>query len=315
MALQMILCLETNKRSATDYVYIKDTINRFFCLDNKIKISPIYMNGKSNYNSNKVKKEIAKLCKDYVIGETRVIYVIDTDAYEVEFYHSKELQDIHSNPNNFGLEADPVYDELNERNIGYQAKFFDNRPDYGKILDSAKKVVEYYPGKVDTVFLYCNKPLDINAKRYVEAVNILQEAEISIELITDDAILDRVRKYPYLGIYYFGYRTIEHEWFVKHTNYMLSNLGDRFNNGFNVDAKYSKYLSLFLHDKSAVDYLNGKKKKLIEELDNLDYGYEKYDRFIKELRKALDSLPDVCEDNILDVFKWYDEIQEIILPL
>lgn len=32
MALQMILCLETNKRSATDYVYIKDTINRFFCL-------------------------------------------------------------------------------------------------------------------------------------------------------------------------------------------------------------------------------------------------------------------------------------------
>lgn len=94
MALQMILCLETNKRSATDYVYIKDTINRFFCLDNKIKISPIYMNGKSNYNSKKVKKEIAKLCKDYVIGETRVIYVIDTDAYEVEFYHSKELQDI-----------------------------------------------------------------------------------------------------------------------------------------------------------------------------------------------------------------------------
>lgn len=221
---------------------------------------------------------------------------------------------IHSNPNNFGLEADPVYDELNERNIGYQAKFFDNRPDYGKILDSAKKVVEYYPGKVDTVFLYCNKPLDINAKRYVEAVNILQEAEISIELITDDAILDRVRKYPYLGIYYFGYRTIEHEWFVKHTNYMLSNLGDRFNNGFNVDTKYSKYLSLFLHDKSAIDYLNGKKKKLIEELDNLDYGYEKYDRFIKELRKAVDSLPDVCEDNILDVFKWYDEIQEIILP-
>lgn len=50
MALQMIFCLEANKQSASDYVYIRDTINRFYKLNNKIKIATIYMNGKSNYS-------------------------------------------------------------------------------------------------------------------------------------------------------------------------------------------------------------------------------------------------------------------------
>lgn len=74
MGVQIILCMETNKSAATDYVYIKDTINRFYICTNKTKITPLYMNSKSRYSSKDVVKEIQRLTKEYVIGETRVIY-------------------------------------------------------------------------------------------------------------------------------------------------------------------------------------------------------------------------------------------------
>lgn len=94
MAIQMILCMETNKKAATDYVYIKETINRFYICNNKYRLSPIYMNSKSKYNSKDVIKEIKKLTKDYIIGETKVIYCIDTDSYEVDVNHAREFTEI-----------------------------------------------------------------------------------------------------------------------------------------------------------------------------------------------------------------------------
>lgn len=54
MAIQVILCMETNKRAATDYIYINETIKRFYNCNNKIKISPVYMNNKTRYNSKDV---------------------------------------------------------------------------------------------------------------------------------------------------------------------------------------------------------------------------------------------------------------------
>lgn len=169
-------------------------------------------------------------------------------------------------------------------------------------MHSAKKTVEYYAGKVNVIFLFCNKPLKIDANGYVDTVNILQSAGICMEPITDNVVLDLVRKYHYLGLYYFSYQSIDHDWFVKHTNYMFSNLANRFNKKFNVDTKTSLYLSLFIHDKDAPYYLNGKKKNLIKELNNLGYGFEKYNQFIRTLREAVLSFTDVCEDDILDLY-------------
>ncbi len=93
MAIQVILCMETNKRAATDYIYINETISRFYSLDNKIKISPIYMNNKMRYNSKDVVRKVHGLIKDYG-GGTRVIYCIDTDSFEVNQDHARELKEI-----------------------------------------------------------------------------------------------------------------------------------------------------------------------------------------------------------------------------
>ena len=62
--------------------------------------------------------------------------------------------------------------------IGFQAKFFDVDIKYTKIKESADKIVEYYTGKagkVDLVYLFCNKPITSTAKTFVKTVNLLKK--------------------------------------------------------------------------------------------------------------------------------------------
>lgn len=94
MAIQMILCVETKKSADTDSIYILDTINRWYKVDNKVKISKINMNSKSRYNSKDVVREIAKKKKEFVLGDTHVIYFIDTDQYDRNPEHERELKEI-----------------------------------------------------------------------------------------------------------------------------------------------------------------------------------------------------------------------------
>lgn len=59
MGLQLIFCVETNKSCGSDWIYIKDTIEHFFTYERgQIKSSTVYMNGKGNYMTPKVEKEI-----------------------------------------------------------------------------------------------------------------------------------------------------------------------------------------------------------------------------------------------------------------
>lgn len=94
MAIQMIFCLETNKRANTDYIYIKETLEFLYQKNNQIKISPVYMDGKSKYQSKSVLREIHKREKAFITGETKVIYCIDTDEYDRNTEHANEFMAI-----------------------------------------------------------------------------------------------------------------------------------------------------------------------------------------------------------------------------
>ena len=79
--------METDQKTKSDYVYIKSTIESFYHLDQaNIKISPVYMGGRGNYASPKIKKRIEKLKKDYSRGSDKnrsvVIYCFDCDNYD-----------------------------------------------------------------------------------------------------------------------------------------------------------------------------------------------------------------------------------------
>ena len=94
MAVQLIFCVETNKKADTDSIYISELVNYFYVLNNQIKISKVYMGTKSKYCSKEIIKEIEKKTKAFVIGETKVIYYIDTDEYEKNIEHQTELNKI-----------------------------------------------------------------------------------------------------------------------------------------------------------------------------------------------------------------------------
>lgn len=94
MAIQLILCVETNKRANTDYIYIFETIKHVYKEDRRITINKVYMGSKTKYKSKEVLRSIKQYTKDFTIGETKVIYCIDTDAYETDIEHKKVFDDI-----------------------------------------------------------------------------------------------------------------------------------------------------------------------------------------------------------------------------
>lgn len=93
MGLQLIFCVETNKQADTDWVYIMEAIRFRYNLPSQINLNKIYMETKSKYDSRKVLGEIEKRTKCYK-GETKVIYCIDTDAYESNYEQKQEFEKV-----------------------------------------------------------------------------------------------------------------------------------------------------------------------------------------------------------------------------
>lgn len=64
MGLQLIFVVETNSKCKSDWIYIKDTIERFYQYNQtQVKFSPVYMDGKGKYD--KKEKNISKLISQY----------------------------------------------------------------------------------------------------------------------------------------------------------------------------------------------------------------------------------------------------------
>lgn len=221
---------------------------------------------------------------------------------------NKKHKYVHSNPNNPGIESEPILDEENDRYIGYQAKFFDKDADYNQIKESAEKAVKHYKGRLDVIYLFCNKALTTTCDGYKDIEKMLSDANIVLQLITGTTILDLVRKYPFLGKYYFDDHNISHEWFVNRASITVDILGERFNAEFNVDTEASRDLSIFLQDRYALDYYNGKKRNLIEEVASLRWKFDDMYKYARKLSEFVISIPDVNSESICDVEKWQEMI-------
>lgn len=95
MGIQLLFCVETNKRANTDYIYIKDTIDKYFILNNEVKLTPVYMTSKMKFNSKDVIDTIQRKTKDYAnLGSTVVIYCVDMDDYDSNPDHLREFKQI-----------------------------------------------------------------------------------------------------------------------------------------------------------------------------------------------------------------------------
>ena len=97
MGLQLIFCVETNKKTQSDVIYIKQTISQFYNLNNAHqKLSWVFMDGKGKYASASVRKDIEKRIKAYKVSaeknESIVIYCFDCDDYDVKQEDADFLQ-------------------------------------------------------------------------------------------------------------------------------------------------------------------------------------------------------------------------------
>lgn len=229
--------------------------------------------------------------------------------FENEFLSENVInRTVHCNPNNPGVEADPILNKKSGKWISFQAKYFDSNVDYEQIKHSAEKIVEYYSGKLDIVYLFCNKPISIFATGYQRSVDILSNANITIELITDTAILDLVRKYPMLGLYYFQQHFLTKQWMDTHMQEIQKKLGERYNAAFNVDTVAEKQLSLFVQDKQAAAYFNDKKREITTELAGMRGKYEQYTSCLDKIYDTIKNISDVSMASLMNVLKWNEDI-------
>ena len=87
MGMQLIFCVEADAVCKSDFIYIKQVISNFYTVDQaNVKITPVYMDGRGNYASQKINRIVKKWIKDYAVGnkkgKSHVIYCFDCDSYD-----------------------------------------------------------------------------------------------------------------------------------------------------------------------------------------------------------------------------------------
>ena len=204
------------------------------------------------------------------------------------FFAGKGL--FHSDPNNPGIEIVPIFHKESGKMISFQAKYFSS-VDYSQIKHSAEKAIQYYAGKLDVIYLYCNKDLTTSSKPYQDIYNLLASKNIALVPITNHAILDQVLRNDTVSWYYFEYHHLTSKWFEDRLQMSLSALGPRYNGDFNVSTGTENKLDIFLCNSSAVAQINKAKRDVVAQLKNSQYEYadckEVFFKIMGEFRLSL----------------------------
>lgn len=217
------------------------------------------------------------------------------------FFNGKAL--FHSDPNNPGIEIVPILNEESGQRISFQAKYF-SVIDYPQIKHSAEKTIQYYAGKLDTIYLYCNKDLTTSSKAYQDICVLLSSQNITLIPITNQAILDQVLCNDTVSWHYFDYRHLTSKWFEDRLQLSLAALGPRYNGDFNINTGTENQLDIFLCNNSAVAEINETKRKIVEQLKNLKYKYSNCEESVLKIIHAVSSIGDVTRTTITDCLSW-----------
>lgn len=85
MSIQLIFVVEANKKSKSDWMYISDTIKRFYEHNSThVKYSIVYMGGKGHYKEKEsaILRLISQYSSQDSSRESKVIYCFDCDNYD-----------------------------------------------------------------------------------------------------------------------------------------------------------------------------------------------------------------------------------------
>lgn len=135
------------------------------------------------------------VCND---NPTRAFEDMCRRLFTAEFLKGKKRP--HANHNNAGIEVLPILepergDGKPQQLISFQCKYA-SQPSYAytEFQKSAKTTVKEYKGGLDRVYLFCNKTLTTTADGYKAIEKIHDAAGIETVPISNDEVLDMVRR-------------------------------------------------------------------------------------------------------------------------
>lgn len=226
--------------------------------------------------------------------------------FQKKFCKDKTI--LHSNPNHPGVEIEPIYSEIENAYISFQAKYFNNKVDYKQIEKSADITVLNYnsdQAKLEKLFLFCNKDINTTSKLYCNIKNKLMQTNIELIPFTGQSILDEVSSYPMLLLSYFGVQKLDIKWIKDNIELSLKRLGKRYNKKFNIYNRSEELFSIFIQNKLCISVLNKRKNNIISELvktvDTLPCDEKIY---IQPLISKIEGINDITENSISDALHW-----------
>ena len=259
------------------------------------------MNNNRNYNLSWVQFEVNNPDKEIAFEN------MCRSIFKKQFVLNTEI--IHSDPNHPGVEIKPVKSKTGEKQISFQAKYFDSRISYRQIKNSFKKVIEFYLGHIDQVVLFCNKDITEESESYQDIKRMMDAVGIEIILLTGQSILDMVMEDSIVLSVYFGIHALTVDWFGESVKLNLENLGKRYNYRFNVDTNAQNQLSLFLRNENAVIQINKKKEKIVGFLKDI-YCNEEYQSIKNTLIKSIKCISDVDKDSLINALRWKEYFED-----
>lgn len=219
---------------------------------------------------------------------------------------------LHSNPNNPGIEVEPAIEKNTEKRVSFQSKYFTSRVDYDQIKKSAEKIIKYYNGQIDKVYLFSNKTINTASQQYQGIQKMLADYGIELVLFVDKEILDMVLETPMLQAAFFCHTAFSYDWFRKQVSSALTDLGRRYNKRFNIDTSVSEELDFFARSANAVKQMNDRKKDAIDQIKKEKWQYGCFKSAADRALQAICDLPDITQETVLDCLEWEEIIEHVI---
>lgn len=204
--------------------------------------------------------------------------------------------------NNPGIEIEPI--DYKDKKISFQAKYIESDNIYEQIKKSAEKIVKYYSGKIEVVYLFSNKDLDVDSASYKEIINILKPANIELERICNQEILSIIETNNYKTIkqLFFGKHNLTQDWFEQNLRIALEDLEPRYVSGFNVDTDIQNYFEIKYMSKEVFDMLNHYLTKWKEDLRHININKN----LLERIKSKIDGLIVPSALDFAEIFKWFD---------
>lgn len=214
------------------------------------------------------------------------------------FDNNAILKQKHNNP---GIEVEPI--EYNGKNISFQSKYIESGSPYSQIKESLEIAVSNYSGKLDVIYIFCNKDLDPSSDAYKRLLQIVEPHSITIERFCNESILSTIetKNYKTIKSLFFTHHDVNNEWLDSLLKTSLEDLEPRYMSGFNIDVDIQKYFDVKYLSKEFYDSIKKHLNEIIKDIKSVNFNGSEVNKIYKKIQSL--SIP--TAEKIYEIFDWH----------